>query len=98
MRRNDEAGTGDLAAGCQLNSWNRRRARRTGNVFYGCSNYPKCDFTTNHEPVGAVGDEEVGVEGQVGTMLLDGAKRLDDDARLAERGVDLRSAEFVEPT
>ena len=23
-----------------------RRARRTGNVFYGCSSYPKCDFTT----------------------------------------------------
>ena len=23
-----------------------RRARRTGNVFWGCSNYPKCDFTT----------------------------------------------------
>ena len=33
-----------------------RRARRTGNVFWGCSNYPKCDFTTNFEPVGAVHD------------------------------------------
>ena len=29
-----------------------RRARRTGNVFWGCSNYPKCDYTTNFEPVG----------------------------------------------
>ena len=29
-----------------------RRARRTGNVFWGCSNYPKCDFTTNFEPLG----------------------------------------------
>jgi DNA topoisomerase I len=31
-----------------------RRARRTGNVFWGCSAYPKCDFTTNHEPIGAL--------------------------------------------
>ena len=33
-----------------------RRARRTGNVFWGCSGYPKCDFTTNDEPTGAVHD------------------------------------------
>jgi len=33
-----------------------RRARRTGNVFWGCSNYPRCDFTTNFEPVGAIHD------------------------------------------
>ena len=33
-----------------------RRARRTGNVFWGCSAYPKCDFTTNDEPTGAVHD------------------------------------------
>jgi DNA topoisomerase-1 len=33
-----------------------RRARRTGNVFWGCSAYPKCDFTTNYEPTGAVHD------------------------------------------
>jgi DNA topoisomerase-1 len=33
-----------------------RRARRTGNVFWGCSNYPRCDLTTNHEPTGAVHD------------------------------------------
>ena len=33
-----------------------RRARRTGNVFWGCSRYPKCDFTTNDEPTGAVHD------------------------------------------
>ena len=30
-----------------------RRVRRTGNVFWGCSGYPRCDFTTNFEPVGA---------------------------------------------
>ena len=33
-----------------------RRARRTGNVFWGCSAYPRCDFTTNDEPTGAVHD------------------------------------------
>ena len=33
-----------------------RRARRTGNVFWGCSAYPRCDFTTNFEPTGAVHD------------------------------------------
>jgi DNA topoisomerase I len=37
-----------------------RRARRTGNVFWGCSAYPKCDFTTNHEPIGAVHDTDDG--------------------------------------
>jgi hypothetical protein len=37
-----------------------RRARRTGNVFWGCSNYPKCDFTTNFEPLGGVHDADQG--------------------------------------
>ena len=37
-----------------------RRARRTGNVFWGCSRYPKCDFTTNLEPVGALHDADDG--------------------------------------
>jgi DNA topoisomerase I len=37
-----------------------RRARRTGNVFWGCSAYPKCDFTTNHEPIGALHDLDAG--------------------------------------
>ena len=27
-----------------------KKARR-GNFFYGCENYPKCDFTANHKPV-----------------------------------------------
>jgi DNA topoisomerase-1 len=27
-----------------------KKARR-GNFFYGCSNYPKCDFTSNTKPV-----------------------------------------------
>ena len=34
-------GTGDIA---------ERKARR-GNLFYGCTNYPKCDFTSNYKPV-----------------------------------------------
>ena len=37
-----------------------RRARRTGNVFWGCSNYPKCDFTTNNEPLGGLHDADEG--------------------------------------
>jgi DNA topoisomerase-1 len=27
-----------------------KKARR-GNIFYGCENYPKCDFTANYKPV-----------------------------------------------
>ena len=37
-----------------------RRARRTGNVFWGCSAYPKCDFTTNNEPLGGLHDVDDG--------------------------------------
>ena len=37
-----------------------RRARRTGNVFWGCSAYPRCDFTTNHEPLGGRHDVDDG--------------------------------------
>ena len=37
-----------------------RRARRTGNIFWGCSNYPRCDYTTNHEPIGAVHNADDG--------------------------------------
>jgi DNA topoisomerase-1 len=37
-----------------------RRARRTGNVFWGCSAYPRCDYTTNHEPLGARHDADDG--------------------------------------
>jgi DNA topoisomerase-1 len=37
-----------------------RRARRTGNVFWGCAKYPKCDFTTNLEPLGGLHDADDG--------------------------------------
>ena len=37
---------------CQEGHLVARRARRTGSVFWGCSRYPKCDFTTSREPVG----------------------------------------------
>ena len=37
-----------------------RRARRTGNVFWGCSNYPRCDYTTNYEPLGGLHDTDDG--------------------------------------
>jgi len=56
-----------------------RRARRTGNVFWGCSAYPKCDFTTNHEPTGGVHDAHddgrgpVARKGETGLCLACGA-------------------------
>jgi DNA topoisomerase-1 len=28
-----------------------KKARRRGNIFYGCSNYPKCDFTSAYKPM-----------------------------------------------
>jgi DNA topoisomerase-1 len=28
-----------------------KKARRRGNLFYGCSNYPNCDFTSAYRPV-----------------------------------------------
>lgn len=37
-----------------------RRARRTGNVFWGCAKYPKCDYTTNFEPLGGLHDADDG--------------------------------------
>jgi DNA topoisomerase-1 len=36
-----KCGTGDIA---------ERKAKR-GNLFWGCTNYPKCDFTSNYKPV-----------------------------------------------
>jgi DNA topoisomerase-1 len=54
-------GKGHLAA---------RRARRTGSVFWGCSKYPNCRFTTSHEPVGAVHDVDGGLIGRVGGAAL----------------------------
>jgi DNA topoisomerase-1 len=53
-----------------------RRARRTGKVFYGCSTYPSCDFTTDFEPAGARHDADagpIGRRGEGGICLLCGA-------------------------
>jgi DNA topoisomerase-1 len=47
-----------------------RRARRTGNVFWGCSAYPACDYTTNFEPLGAVHDLDDGPVGRHGEGAL----------------------------
>ena len=35
---------------CGLGDVAERKARR-GNTFWGCTNYPKCDFTSNYKPV-----------------------------------------------
>jgi DNA topoisomerase-1 len=37
-----------------------RRARRTGSVFWGCSRYPDCGFTTSREPLGLLHDPDGG--------------------------------------
>jgi DNA topoisomerase-1 len=56
-----------------------RRARRTGNVFWGCTAYPACDFTTNDPPTGAVHDAHddgrgaVARRGDAGLCLTCGA-------------------------
>jgi DNA topoisomerase-1 len=49
-----------------------RRARRTGNVFWGCSNYPTCDYTTSFEPLGAIHDADDGpvAKGPGGALCL----------------------------
>jgi len=36
---------------CKEGELVEKKARRRGNVFYGCSNYPNCDFTSNYKPV-----------------------------------------------
>ena len=35
---------------CQEGDIVEKKARR-GNFFYGCSEYPKCDFTANYKPM-----------------------------------------------
>jgi DNA topoisomerase-1 len=35
---------------CKEGEIAEKKARR-GNIFYSCTNYPKCDFTANHKPV-----------------------------------------------
>jgi DNA topoisomerase-1 len=50
-----------------------RRARRSGSLFWGCSRYPKCDFTTSREPLGAVHDADGGPvarDGDVAAICL----------------------------
>ena len=60
------------APGTVTATWWRRRARRTGNVFYGCSSYPKCDFTTNLVPTGAIHDAHDDGKGAIGRRPDDG--------------------------
>ncbi len=37
---------------CKEGELVEKKARRRGNIFYGCSNYPKCDFTSAYKPIG----------------------------------------------
>jgi DNA topoisomerase-1 len=36
---------------CKTGEIVEKRARRKGNTFYGCSNYPKCKFTSASRPI-----------------------------------------------
>ena len=36
---------------CKDGDLAEKKARRRGNIFYGCTNYPKCDFTSAYKPV-----------------------------------------------
>jgi DNA topoisomerase-1 len=36
---------------CEDGELVEKKARRRGNTFYGCSNYPKCEFTSAYKPV-----------------------------------------------
>jgi DNA topoisomerase-1 len=36
---------------CKTGELVEKKARRRGNLFYGCSNYPKCKFTSAHRPI-----------------------------------------------
>ncbi|HEV3041786.1 MAG TPA: type I DNA topoisomerase [Candidatus Angelobacter sp.] len=36
---------------CKEGELVEKKARRRGNLFYGCSNYPKCSFTSAYKPV-----------------------------------------------
>jgi hypothetical protein len=47
-----------------------RRARRTGNVFWGCSKYPKCDYTTNFEPLVGFHDADEGPVARKGDAAI----------------------------
>ena len=47
-----------------------RRVRRTGNVFWGCSAYPKCDFTSNFEPLGGIHETDEGAIGRKGEAAI----------------------------
>ena len=39
------------AAGRKDGELVEKKARRRGNIYYGCSNYPKCEFTSAYKPV-----------------------------------------------
>jgi hypothetical protein len=53
-----------------------RRARRTGDGFWGCLNYPKCDYATPFEPLGGLHDADQGPiarQGDASICLMCGA-------------------------
>ncbi|MBF6604232.1 MAG: type I DNA topoisomerase [Chloroflexi bacterium] len=68
---------------CSTGQLVTRRARRTGTLFWGCSRYPKCDFTTSREPLGGLHDSDGGPlarDGDDGVICLACGARVDAPA------------------
>ncbi len=70
-----------------------RRHRQTGNVFWGCSAYPRCDFTTNDQPTGAVHDVTRAVQEETVAAHANGRGAV---ARRGESGVCLTCGASVD--
>jgi len=74
---------------CGTGHLTTRRARRTSSVFWGCSTYPGCDFTTSREPVGALHEADAGPiarDGEQGICLRCGARvELPDPVTVGQR-------------
>ncbi len=70
-----------------------RRARRTGLVFWGCSAYPRCDFTTEDQPTGVVHDVTGAVDEETVAAHSGGRGAV---ARRGESGICLTCGASVE--
>jgi len=70
-----------------------RRARQTGLVFWGCSAYPLCDFTTHDQPTGAIHDVTTAVHEETVAAHAGGRGAV---ARRGESGICLTCGASVE--
>lgn len=70
-----------------------RRHGQTGHVFWGCSAYPRCDFTTDDPPTGAVHDVTRAVQEETIAAHAEGRGAV---ARRGESGICLTCGAVVE--